>query len=241
MFKLCACALLLCVFVSSASAVCMGPQPRLVCAEFFREQVVVTARLVRTRYVDPKRDDAMDYYLYTMQTDRVLRGRIAPRFRIYEENSSGRAGFGWNVGETYLLFLSYMKGDRAWELDGCGNSGPLRKSAEVLKEIDKIKTATDGGVIAGEVWFDPGVTVIVQGTGGTFRTQSDKESQFRVQVPAGVYSVRPVERGARFVADALSYELPRHVRIQNGSCAQIRFNREEPGERKQPSERPPGK
>jgi hypothetical protein len=218
----------------------MIPQPRLVCAEFFKEHVVVIARMVGARYVDPK-GDAMDYHTYTMRTDRVLRGNIGTGFRIYEENSSGRAGFDWKIGESYLLFLSYSKEDHGWELDGCGNSGPLRQSGKVLSEIDKIKAATDGGAIAGEVWFHPGVMVIAQGTGGTFRTRADNEGQFRLQVPAGVYSVRAVQRGRRFVADDFSYELPRRVRIQNGSCVQIVFVRVERGDTREPLDRPPGR
>jgi hypothetical protein len=218
----------------------MIPQPRLVCAEFFKEHAVVIARVVGVRYVDPK-GDAMDYHTYTMRTDRVLRGNIGTGFRIYEENSSGRAGFDWKIGESYLLFLSYSKEDHGWELDGCGNSGPLRQSEKVLTEIDKIKAATDGGAIAGEVWFHPGVMVIAKGTGRTFRTRADQEGQFRLQVPAGVYSVRAVQRGRRFVADDFSYELPRRVRIQNGSCVQIVFVRVERGDTREPLDRPPGR
>lgn len=238
MLKLCSCMLVLCLCVSSANAVCQSPQPRLVCAEFFREQVVVIARLARIRYVVPK--DAMDYHLYTMQTDRVLRGTINVTFRIYEENSSGRASFDWKTGETYLLFLSYSKIDGGWELDGCGNSGPVRESTKTLSDIANLETMI-GGDISGVVWFDPGVTVVVQGTGGTYKTKSDREGNFRVHVPAGIYSVRAVEQGARFVVDDFSYELPRRVHIENGSCAQIQFNRVEPEERRHPSERPPGR
>jgi hypothetical protein len=240
MFKLGSCALIVLSLVSSASAVCMIPQPRLVCAEFFKEQVVVVARLGRVRYVDPKKDDELDYHTYTMQTERVLRGKIDTTFRIYEENSSARAGFDWVVGETYLLFLSFSKEDRAWVLDGCGNSRPLKQSAKTLSEIGRIKAAT-GGTIAGEVRFHPGVTVIVKGPGGTLTTRTDDEGNFRVQVPAGVYSVRAVRRGARFVADDFSYELPRHLRIENGGCAQVALVRDETGVAKQPSERPPGR
>ena len=231
MLKLCSCMLVLCLCVSAANAVCQNPQPRLVCAEFFREQVVVTARLARIRYVVPK--DAMDYHLYTMQTDRVLHGTINMTFRIYEENSSGRASFEWKTGETYLLFLSYNKRDGGWELDGCGNSSPVRKSTKTLSDIANIKT-TIGGDISGEVWFDPGVTVVVQGTAGTYKTKSDREGNFRVHVPAGVYSVQAVEQGAHFVVDDFSYEMPGRVHIENGSCAQIRFNRVEPEERRHP-------
>jgi len=221
--KAAALALLLCLLISSAGAVCDVPRPRLVCAEYFKEQAVVIARLVRTRYVNPR--NAMDYHIYTMQTERVLRGQISHGFRIYEENSSGRAGFDWKKGENYLLFLSYSKSDKGWELDGCGNSLPVRKAAVVLKEIDRIKAAgnTDGGEISGEVMFDPGVTVIARGSAGTFRARSGREGRYRIHVPAGVYSVRAVQPGARFVADVFSYERPSRVRLANGGCAQIQF------------------
>jgi hypothetical protein len=241
MLKACSCALVLCLLVSPAGAVCMIPRPRLACAEFFKEQVVVIARMAGARHVVLKKDDAIDYHIYTMQTDRVLRGNIGSTFRIYEENSSGRAGFDWKIGESYLLFLSYFKEDHGWQLDGCGNSGPLRQSENVLSEIEKIEAATDGGAITGEVRFHPGVMVIAQGTGGTFRTRADKEGQFRLQVPAGVYSVRAMHRGQHFVAEDLSYELPRRLRIENGGCAQIAFVRVEPGEPQPPSERLPGR
>jgi len=215
----------MCLLISSARAVCNVPQPRLVCAEYFKEQAVVIAHLVRTRYVDPKKEDVMDYHIYTMQTERVLRGQINPSFRIYEENSSARAGFEWKEGERYLLFLSYSKGDKGWELDGCGNSRPVEEAAAVLQEIDRIKGAgnADGGEISGEVWFDPGVTVIAQGSGGTFRTRSGRGGRFKIRVPAGVYSVRAVQRETPFEADDFSYEDPRRVRLVNGGCVQIRF------------------
>lgn len=235
--------LLLCLLNRTAGAVCMNPQPRLVCAEYFKEQVVVVARLTRLRYVEPKNTDAIDYHLYSMQSERVLRGRIDSVFQIYEENSSGRAGFDWNKGETYLLFLSYHKQARSWELDGCGNSAPISQAAAVLKEIDRLNAAkkSDGGMILGEFWFDPGVTVTAHGTNRSFSTHSDEQGHFRIHVPAGTYSVLATQRGARFAANDLSYELPRNVRIENGGCAQIRFDRVEPGDPRLPSERLPGR
>jgi hypothetical protein len=219
----------------------MEPQPRLLCAEYFSEQTVVIARLVRSRYVDPK--NAIDYHLYSLRAERVLRGRVDPEFPIYEENSSGRASFDWEKGETYLLFLTYRKQDHGWELDGCGNSGPISKSAAALKEIDKITAAANGvgGTILGEVWLEPGVTVIAKGAVGSFRATSDERGQFRIHVPAGVYSVQAMKRGARFAANDLSYELPRNVHIENGGCAQLRFDRINPSDPRQPSERLPGR
>lgn len=244
MFKLCSCALVLFLLASSASSLCMRPQPRLVCAEFFSSQVVVIAHLMRARHFKAKNDDAIDYSLYTMHTDQVLRGKIDATFRVNDLNSPAGAAFLWEVGETYLLFISYSSEDHAWVLDNCGNSDPLRSSAQALREIERIGAAT-GGVVAGEIWDGSGVTIsgvtiIVQGRSGTFRTRSDKEGQFSVHVLAGVYSARAVEPGARFVVDALSYEKPRHVRIENGSCVQIAFDRIE-AEPKQPPGRPSGR
>jgi len=230
MLKLCSCALMLFLLVSSAASICMKPQPRLVCAEFFREQAVVIARLVRVRHVavDPTRDDATDHYFYTMQTDRVLRGSMGGTFRVYEEMGTTAALFEWKPGERYLLFISYSRDLHGWVLDECGNSGPLRESAEALKTIDGIKTAKDGGVISGETWPGTGVTIVVKGTGGKFQTRSDSENKFQVRVPAGVYTVRAALQGARFVAEPLSYEKPHGLRVANGGCAQIMFTPLEP-------------
>jgi hypothetical protein len=228
------------LLISSAGAVCMTPQPRLVCAEYFKEQTVVIAQLVRSSYVDRKNDEAMDYHLYFMRSKEVIRGRIDPEFRIYEENSSGRAGFDWKEGETYLLFLSYSRQDRGWELDGCGNSGPVSKSAAALKEIKKIKAATSatGGTISGTIWLEAGVSVSATGNLGTFRTISDREGRFSMHVPAGKYSVHVRERGSRFAPDDLSYELPSNVHVENGGCVQIQFDWLEPGKAPRPSDRP---
>jgi hypothetical protein len=231
----------LCLNISSASAVCGSPQPRLVCAEYFKEPVVVIARMTRARYVE--KDDAMDYHLYSMQTEKVVRGQINPNFRIYEENSSGRASFAWIAGESYLLFLSYVKRDGSWELDGCGNSAPLKKSGPALRQIEKIQAAGNGagGEITGVVWPDTGITIVAQRTGGEFQTRSNKSNEFKIHVPVGDYSVRAVQGRARFVADDFSYERPAHLRVENGGCVQVALRRSVSGESRQPSERLPGR
>lgn len=234
---------MLSILRSAAGAVCMLPQPRLVCAEYFREQVVVIARLTRVHYVQPKDENAIDYHLYSMEAERVLHGQIPRRFRIYEENSSGRAGFDWEPGQRYLLFLSYYRQDGGWGLDGCGNSALLEHSAGALREIEKIKTAQpqDGGYISGNVSAHAGVAVIAQGNRGTFRTRSGDDTSFRLHVPAGTYRVRAVKPGVRFTGYDLSYELPPRVRIENGGCAQIVFDQVDLKDRRYPSERLPGR
>ena len=80
------------LLTGSSSALCATPHDRLVCAEYFHEQAVVTAKLVRSRHVVPKGEDKDEYDRYTMQTTQVLRGNIPARFVVIQENNSGRSG-----------------------------------------------------------------------------------------------------------------------------------------------------
>ena len=120
------CAVVVLVCASPALPFCLVPQPRLVCAEYFRSQLVVKATLVQTATLHDKDDpDGISAYVYTLQLNQGIRGSVIGRLQVYEENSSGRAGFSWVPGREYLLFLNYSENDHTlWELDGCGNSGP---------------------------------------------------------------------------------------------------------------------
>lgn len=223
MRKMCVLPACLILLAASAGALCPGPRPRLLCAEYFQEDAVVTAKLLRTRHVTPADENEEDYYLYTMQVQRVLRGRIGASFRVIEANGSGRAQFGWRKGESYLLFISYMKKPRAWALDACGSSGPLNGSAEILKGIDRLQTGADGGTIRGSVLQGGGLTVLIRGKQAVFKAATDKKGNFEIHVPAGVYSARVILEGRRLEPDILSYEDPRRFRVSNGGCAQLQF------------------
>ena len=142
---LCAAAALL--QAPSASAFCLLPQPRLVCAEYFASQFVVEATLLQTEVLHDKNDpEGISARLYTLRVDGVLRGKVVGRIRIYEGNDSGRAPFEWNRGTKYLLFLFYLPGQKSWSLDGCGNSRPLSEAKATFSEIELIRAAHGGGV-----------------------------------------------------------------------------------------------
>lgn len=209
------------LLVTSAGAKCPEPRPRLLCAEYFQSDVVVTARLLKIRHVTISDDD--DYMLYTMQTERVLRGKIRAIFRIIDSTGSGRAGIPSDKGQRYLLFLSYMKDSRAWALDGCGNSDELEKSAETLKRIHELQAGGNSGTIQGNVWQDGGATVLVRGKQAALKAKTDKEGNFEIHVPAGVYDATVILEGRRFEPDIWSYEDPRRFRVRNGGCAQLQF------------------
>lgn len=215
---------------------CGEPRPRLVCAEYFQSDAAVTARLVAIKHVFPK-GQKDDYFLYDLETTKVFRGEIESKFRIYEENNSGRAGFYWRKTKTYLLFLSrnnedVQEGDRlsTWWLEGCGNSTPIEKAQPAVRRIERIKASKhQGGVAYGVVSLGrygetvSGIDVIAEGNGSRFRGVTNSEGKFRIFLPSGEYKLTARKGNTRFAGDVFSYEKPDHFSIADGGCAQFQF------------------
>ena len=223
-------AILMVIPAPLAMAFCRVPQPRLVCAEYFASPLVVEATLVQTHVVGDAADPlGISGHVYTMKVNRVLRGEANGPLRIYEGNDSGRATFDWTTGKEYLLFLFYVPQEKSWELDGCGNSGPLNEANDALSGIDAIKASHDGGVIYGEVSQQmlsvpiPGVHVEAQGENGKYAATTTEDGRFQIRVPSGRYSVRVIDSEASFHMADISYEDPRGIRIESGGCAQVQF------------------
>jgi Carboxypeptidase regulatory-like domain len=167
-----------------------------------------------------------------MKVNWVLRGKAVGNLRVYEGNDSGRATFAWALGQEYLLFLSYAANDKSWQLDGCGNSGPLAYASAALSEINAIKTTrakngTIHGVVSEQALSTPvrGVHVKAEGAAGRFTAITNEQGEFEIDVPAGRYFVSATENGATFDTADISYEDPRNVRIEPGGCAQVQFAR----------------
>lgn len=215
----------------SAAAFCNAPRPRLVCAEFFSSPLIVQATLAQTESLHDKDDpEGISAYVYTLQVNQVIRGRAAGRLRVYEENDSGRATFDWVRGQRYLLFLSPSNG--SWSLDGCGNSGPLSKAAIALADIAKLKGAKNGGGMIQGVVNGPnfaatqpssGMHVVAKSASGSFNAVTNKDGEFRMNVPAGRYVVNVNEPGLSFRPFEFTYESPDALQIQPGGCGQVQF------------------
>jgi len=210
--------------------VCSVPQPRLVCAEYFASEVVAEATLVKIGTIRDKEDpEGVLAYVYSLRADRVIRGHIATVFRVYEGNDSGRATFGWKIGRKYLLFLFYSGADKSWELDGCGNSGPLSRAKAVLEDIDAIQRRHDGGVIHGVVSQQAlsvpisEVRVEARGTSGLYTATANAKGEFEIKVPPGRYAVRATKTGFSFDTADLSYDNPQNLRVEPGGCMQVQL------------------
>ncbi len=216
--------------VSPAIALCELPQPRLVCAEYFASKVVVEATLMKVRSTQDKDDpDGVVAYEYSLHANRVIRGHIDSVFMLHEGNDSGRATFEWHAGRKYLLFLFYSDSDKAWKLDGCGNSTPVSDAKAVLQQIAAIQASHGGGVIHGVISQEAmsasisKVLVEARGAKGVFTANANSKGEFEIKVPAGEYAVRAISTGFSFKTADFSYENPNEVRIESGGCAQIQL------------------
>ncbi len=216
---------------------CLAPQPRLACAEYFNSAFVVTATLTKTTPI-PGGAGYPQAWIYTLRINRILRGKPLATVQVFEENSSGRAGFAWVPGQGYLLFLNHAENGEAlwndlynytendhtfWELDGCGNSGPITKAAAALSAIRAIQTARGSSMIQGVVGgrgapLLSGMHIEAQGQAGRFAAITNDKGEFRMSVPPGRYTVNVVEAGRFFDSRDLSYsdiERP----LEPGGCA----------------------
>ncbi len=217
--------------VRQVFGLCSVPQPRSVCAELYHSDVVATANLVSVREVGEGAG-----YFYTLTARRVFRGQIPVRFRIWEENSSSRATFDWKLRGDYVLFLWYSKHDRAWLIDGCGNSGPLERSAAVVAAIRKPQNQRGTALVEGlasktSTSVAPIVNVVVtaQGNGRTFTAITNKQGRFRLRLPPGTYRLVAKSRSFTFgKPELLSYENPNRLVLLAGSCAQVQFTADDP-------------
>ncbi len=170
-------------------------------------------------------------HFYTLRANQIFRGTIQHTFTVYEGNDSGRASFDWNLGTAYLLFLFNSPDDKkAWSLEGCGNSAPADRADSVLRDIASIKRQRQGAFISGVVsseklsTFLPNVHLMIRGDGRTFKTATDQSGRFQIEVPPGTYSVEPIDPPVPLEPDVLTYEDPRHLRLQPSGCVQVQFS-----------------
>lgn len=213
---------------SQAVALCKVPQPRLVCAEYFRSRSVVIATLAGVTPVKDTYGDLAGAY-YSMTVDRELHGQVPRLFRIYESNDTGRATFDWKIGDSYLIFLRGDGPSGAWLIDGCGNSGPAERRQKALQQIEAIDPTSDRALIQGAVrglsssFPLSGVRVEARGLGTVATSETMADGTFEMHVAPGKYQVTAISPGKTFVSEDLSYEDPDELLLENGGCAQIQF------------------
>jgi len=178
---------------------------------------------MRIQHFQPK--DTQDYYLYHLKVKKRLHGKLAESFTVFEENSSGRATFDWKRGQSYLLFVDPMTGNKLYAIDGCGHSNLVDKAESTLREIDALKTLRGGLIEAAlyDVKQMSGVTILaIRSDGKHYQASTLADGRVQIRVPPGTYRILPVPAKG-FSTDIFSYDDPKNVKIVDGSCAQVLF------------------
>ena len=215
---------------SSGWATQCSPQPRLVCGEFFDNDAVVTAVLLKRQHFQPKGDQ--DYFRYTLRTVKRLKGQPSSVFQVWEENANSRAPVDWVVGREYLLFMSFNESVHAYQVETCGNSSAISEAAATLKAVARLRTANKqaGGSIQGVVVNEnrepiPAVQIKAVNTSNptsdSHEAITDNAGEFSVSVPTRTYRLDVVRTGFSFHTNMWSLELLDDIEIKNGRCAQL--------------------
>lgn len=189
--------------------------------EYFKSDVVFTGTVISVRYADSD----VGGWFYRLRVGKVFKGPLQDEFTVYTEDSSAR--FPLTKDETYLLF-SYKRHGRL-EIDNCGNSDLLSKSAASVSSIDDIPGSPPYGVIEGWVAGESagvdvsGVRVIVHGHSKDYIATTDKNGWFSFRAPVGSYKV-DFSSGEYYLngGDDFWYD-PKHCTLHAGETASLQF------------------
>ena len=172
-------------------------------------------------------------HFYDFATRTLLRGQAGPAFQVWEENSSGRAGFAWTAGVNYpSSFLSKRNSSwaercmghrRLWQLRPIRSIRFCSCSHQILPGVRGRRTGS-GPV---EYGFMDG-----RRAGGDDQSHRERNgdyvqngSEWPLRIPAprgpvqdrsGSWAVGP--------SSLLGYENPNDLRLALASCAQVQFS-----------------
>jgi hypothetical protein len=104
-------------------------------------EVIAIGKVVRSRLVvSPDDPEGYEATIYTVQVERVLKGRLPSKVKLYSSNTTSR--YFMERGERHILFLTSafaeMVGISDYFVDNCGNSSTLPKGDAVVKQVEAI-------------------------------------------------------------------------------------------------------
>jgi Tissue inhibitor of metalloproteinase len=211
---------------SSCLAVCPYPRPKAN-AEFFHSEVVLTGKVLSQKSVQRKTADGEDFaeIYYRIRVGRVFRGQASNILQVYSSVDS--VGIYLETGKEYLLFAFKWLGHKTLRIGSCGNSAPLDKAANTIRQLERIPNAGNYGDIEGElrgynsVTADPELRIVVGDSERRFAAKVDDRGQFHLRVPPGEYSLRV--QSAKFTAESFefTYDHPEKFSVHRGGLAQM--------------------
>lgn len=223
--------LFLLVLAPRARASCLNPEIR-VDDEFFVSDLVVTATLIHDQKLGVEKDGSYAGHDFSWRVSHVYRGGMKPgeTFVTHSDNDSGR--FPDDAEDKhisrgpYLLFA--FKHKAVFAVDNCGNSKPVSRAHQALREIAQVGKSPDGliygGLSPGPSGMDPSLIMMTAVSASSkYQARLGVNGDFKLKVPPGTYRVVATARGHELKPDELSYKDPAHLTVPRGGSAGVAF------------------
>lgn len=210
----------------NAAAVCPNPEPRI-CSQYFDEEAVFVGVCVSATEVRESGDgELIAGWKYLLKVERRFRGKKAKYVKAYSGNDSDR--FPLEVGHKYLLFASRNQPPKdELYLGFCGNNRDVTGNQDGYPDVEAVIAANKAGKpgnIRGSVGA-PGVTVFIDGPRDKYRTVTDSDGWFSIDVKAGTYKVVPQALpGTRIRLVETTYDMPSAVKVESGGGGEVAFS-----------------
>jgi hypothetical protein len=99
--------------------------------EYKQSDAVIIGTVESSRPV-PQSWDTLDGTNFVVHIDQKVKGKQSGEIIIFNEHTDD-GGFRLDIGKQYLLFLT--NNYQHWQVNKCGNSGPLDEAGDVVKQL----------------------------------------------------------------------------------------------------------
>jgi hypothetical protein len=240
-------AMLACALFCPARAAygyCGQPSPTVRC-EFLNSDAVFVGTVLSVRVVPPGAEpippvpiafSGIEGWVYELSVQEMFRGPNTKAIAVFTTNDDARVML--KKGETLLLFASetddanlISEFNSRFEIGSCGNSALASEAQAAIRQL-RTMTVPDDAEVEGQVAVQStgaplsGIEVVIREWGGgkSFRTITDRDGWFRIQVPPGAY-LAEVKSDPRWtiVPSGASADDPADFRLSKGRCAGLQF------------------
>jgi hypothetical protein len=177
--------------------------------------------------------------VFTFSVAEVFRGESVSEVEVATGMGGGDCGYGFRVGETYLVYASRNVRDGRLSTGICHRTKPLARAAEDLAFIRALPQAEAGGVVfgtvgrrnhareGGEDWFKPvaAAELVVEGEGVHAEARTDAAGRFRVAgLAPGAYKVKAkLPRGLTYWKVTDDGWVESETKVADRGCAETWF------------------
>lgn len=187
---------------SAAACSCGGsPSP---CQSYAGASAVIIGNVKGVRPDAPGDERYEGAQTVRVQIERTFKGEVSDELTLRQPGHNCAPKF--KPGDRWLMYVHFDEKGRAWEVYGCGRSGPLERTGDDLRFLNALPDSAARTRISGEIARyedDPergftrvapitGAKVRVAGEGKTYEIGTDADGVYEIyDLPPGKYSVTP--------------------------------------------------